>query len=62
MLYSPTQHWVLIKKVVEVTGYTENAARAKVRKGVWVMGIHWKKAPDNRVIFDLNAIQKWMSH
>ncbi len=52
--------WVLIQKVVEETGYTEDAVRAKKKNGVWLEGIHWRKAPDNRIVFDLGAIQSWM--
>lgn len=52
--------WVLIKKVVEIIGYTEDAIRAKIRKGVWIFGIHWTKAPDNRILFNIEAIQQWI--
>ncbi|MDD5383851.1 MAG: excisionase family protein [Gallionella sp.] len=52
--------WVLVKKVVEIIGYTEDAIRAKMRKGVWLKGIHWTKAPDNRIHFNIEAIQQWI--
>lgn len=52
--------WVLIKKVVEIIGYPEDAIRAKIRKGVWISGIHWTKAPDNRILFNVEAIQQWV--
>ena len=52
--------WVLIKKVVEIVGYTENAIRAKIKKGVWICGVHWTKAPDNRILFNIEAIQQWV--
>jgi len=52
--------WVLIKKVVEIFGYTEDAIRAKTKKGVWLKGIHWTKAPDNRILFNVEAIQQWI--
>jgi len=52
--------WVLIHKVVELIGYTDDAIRAKIKKGVWLSGIHWKKAPDGRLMFNLEAIQKWI--
>lgn len=52
--------WVLIKKLVELFGYTENAARAKIKTGVWLKGIHWTKAPDNRILFNIVAIQQWI--
>ena len=53
-------NWVLIEKLTMETGYTGNAIRAKARRGVWTEGIHWRKAPDNRMVFNLGAIQRWM--
>ena len=52
--------WVLIKKLVELTGYTENAIRAKIKKGVWLKDRHWRKAPDGRILFDVTEIQAWI--
>jgi hypothetical protein len=52
--------WVLIKKMVELTGYTENAIRAKIKKGVWLKDRHWRKAPDGRILFDVQEIQAWI--
>jgi hypothetical protein len=52
--------WVLIKKLADIFGYTENAARAKIKTGVWLKGIHWTKAPDNRILFNIVAIQQWI--
>jgi len=51
--------WVLINKVTDLIGYTDDAIRAKIKKGVWLAGIHWIKAPDGRLMFNLEAIQKW---
>ncbi len=53
-------HWVLISKVVEYTGYSDDAIRAKKQRGEWREGVHWRKGPDNRLIFNLVAIQNWM--
>ena len=52
--------WVRIKIVCNATGYSEDALRAKIKKGVWAMGIHWKKAPDGRIVFNLKEIEAWM--
>lgn len=52
--------WVLIKKVVEIIGCTENAVRAKMKKGVWLKDIHWRKADDNRIYFNIEAIYQWI--
>jgi hypothetical protein len=53
-------HWVLIGEVVKYTGYSDDAIRVKKQRGVWKEGIHWRRAPDNRLVFDLVAIQGWM--
>lgn len=52
--------WVLIAKVVELIGYTDDAIRAKIKNGVWLNGVHWLKAPDGRIMFNLEAIQRWI--
>lgn len=52
--------WVLIKKLIESIGITDDAIRAKIARGVWLQDIHWKKAPDNRIYFNYEAIQKWI--
>ena len=54
--------WVLIKKVVELVGYTDDAIRSKIAKGVWQSGVHWTKAPDGRLMFNLEAIQRWIEN
>ena len=52
--------WVLIHKIVELIGYTDDAIRAKMKRGVWICGIHWRRAPDGRIVFNVEAIQQWM--
>jgi hypothetical protein len=53
--------WVLVSVVTEYTGYTDDAVRAKIRRGHWPMGPYWRKAPDGRIVFNLTRIQSWMS-
>ncbi len=52
--------WVLIKIIIDTIGYSDDAIRAKIKKGIWLNGIHWRKAPDGRIVFNLEAIQKWI--
>jgi hypothetical protein len=52
--------WVLIKKLCELIGYTDDAVRAKIRRGVWLSGIHWIKAPDNRILINVEAVKQWI--
>lgn len=59
-VFGLSMHWVLIHKVSEYTGYSDDAIRAKKQRGEWKEGVHWRKGPDNRLMFNLVAIQKWM--
>ncbi len=56
----PMIPWVLIKKLTELTGITDDAVRAYIKRGVWLMGIHWKKAPNSRIFVNLEEIKKWI--
>ena len=51
--------WITISKFSELSGYTELAVRQKISRGVWTEGIHWKYAPDNRVLMNTEEYQKW---
>lgn len=53
-------NWVVIRKLAELTGYTEDAIRSKMKKGVWRESVHFRKAPDGRILFSLEAFEKWV--
>lgn len=59
-MLAPMFNWVLIKKVVEQVGYTDDAIRAKIKKGVWLKDVHWRRAPDGRLFFNPVAIEQWI--
>ena len=52
--------WVLVNKLCELTGYTDDAVRAKIKRGKWLCGVHWKKCPDGRIHVNLEAIKQWI--
>jgi len=52
--------WITIKALSKASGYTEDAIRAKTKKGVWLAGKHWKKAPDGRILFNVSEIESWI--
>lgn len=52
--------YVTIEKFAELTGYTDKAVRDKMYKGVFVRGKHYQKAPDGRVLINLEEYQKWV--
>lgn len=53
-------HYVTIKKFSELTGYTEKAIRAKIERGEWIEGAIFKRAPDNRILIDIEGFQSWV--
>lgn len=46
---------VTIKKLAELSGYTEGALRKKIHDGVFVESVHFQKSPDGRIHFDLGS-------
>lgn len=50
---------VTINKFAELTGYTEKAVRHKIDLGVWVEGRVWRKAPDNRILINIEEYDRW---
>ena len=52
--------YVTISKFAQESGYTENAIRAKITAGVWLMDMVWKKAPDGRVLIDIEGYANWV--
>lgn len=57
---SEPTNWVLISRITDLTGYTGDAIRAKIKRGIWLHEKHWRKAPDNRIVLNVDAIQRWM--
>lgn len=51
---------VKLSKFHELTGYSSNAVHQKIAKGVWIEGIHYVKAPDGRLMVDLEAYDAWV--
>lgn len=56
---NPSQ-WVLVKRFAEITGYSENAVRHKVKNGTWIQGRLWRKAPDGRIFLNLSEFERWV--
>lgn len=52
--------YVTVKKAAELTGYTEAAIRDKIRDGVWLMQRVWLKAPDGRVLINMEGYERWV--
>lgn len=52
--------YVRISKFHEETGYTQRAVEAKIFKGVWVEGVHYRRAPDNNILMDMRGYERWV--
>ncbi len=39
---------------------TEQAIYAYVKKGLWRLDIHYRKAPNGRLFFNILEIEKWI--
>jgi len=52
--------YLTIAKFATESGYTEDAIRAKIKNGVWLEGIVWTRAPDDRVLIDIEGYEKWV--
>lgn len=52
--------YVTVKRFSELSGYTESAARAKISEGVWLEGRVWRRAPDGRILIDVEGYTAWV--
>jgi len=52
--------YVTIKKFAEESGYSERAIRGKVHDGVWLKDAVWVKAPDGRILIDVEGYYAWV--
>lgn len=54
--------YVTIPQFSEASGYTKDAVRSKIRDGVWLQDVVWIKAPDGRVLIDIEGYHAWAEH
>ncbi len=57
---SSAMRYVTIEKASDLTGYTPDAIRSKIKRGDWLEGAVWHRAPDGRVLIDLQGYDKWV--
>ena len=53
--------FVTIKKFAELSGYTQDAVRSKIKRGDWLEGGVWAKAPDGRILINLPMFEAWVT-
>lgn len=51
--------WVTIERAAELSGLGQDAIRNYIKIGQWQAGVEWKYNPVNRVMVNLEAMDKW---
>jgi hypothetical protein len=52
-------NFVRISKFSELTGYSDDAVRAKIKSGVWREGSLFVRAPDGAILISLEGYDLW---
>lgn len=53
--------YVTIALAAACTGYSVKAIEKKIETGVWVAGDQYVRAPDGRVLIDLEGYRAWVA-
>lgn len=51
--------WVTLQTYAVSSGYTEGALYQKIRRGHYIEGKHFRKAPDGRIHMNVQECQNW---
>lgn len=52
--------YLTVDKFSAESGYSEEAIRAKIKNGVWLEGVVWRKAPDGRILVSVEGYSRWV--
>ena len=52
--------YVLLPLANAITGYTVKAMERKIERGDWAEGKVWRRAPDGRILIDIQGYQRWV--
>jgi len=52
---------IKIKKFCELTGYTPNAIKMKIHRGIWLNGREYTKAPDGNILISIKGYENWIN-
>jgi hypothetical protein len=52
----------LIDKFCELTGYSRKAVEKKIENGTWLEGREFHRAPDGRIVMDIDGYNRWVRH
>ncbi len=53
---------VTVKKFSELCGLTEQAIRANIKKGKWLVKHQYMKSPDNKIYISIKGVEKWITN
>jgi hypothetical protein len=53
--------FITIEKFSTMSGYTPDAIRSKIKRGDWLQGKVWIKAPDGRILIDTDGYEEWVN-
>jgi hypothetical protein len=43
-----------------MSGYSVTAIEGKIASGAWVEGREYRRAPDSRILVDIEGFEKWV--
>lgn len=52
--------WLTIEKFSAESGYTADAIRSKIKRGDWLEGQVFVKAPDGRILVSTEGYEAWV--
>lgn len=52
--------YLTIKKFADESGYTQATIKSNISNGIWAEEAVWKRAPDNRVLIDVQGYEDWV--
>jgi len=52
--------YLTVRKFSIESGYTEAAIRSKIADGTWLKDYVWRKAPDGRILIDVDGYEAWV--
>ena len=52
--------YLTIPKFAMESGYTADAIRSKIRDGIRREGQEWRRAPDGRILIDVDGYHRWV--
>jgi hypothetical protein len=55
-------NWVTVLEYCRLSGETKEAVDGKRKSGLWIEGMHWIKAPDNKIRINLPEVDLWVQY